>query len=177
MSCECTSQSYNGGCWLTGRKRRWDWHRFTLRLAGQVHSICVPGGSVWWIPGRMNLLGWSFKTILLEITYFFSLSLISFLYWKYLLPFYNASLPVFSPSIPPCIPHLPSPSDSLLLFLLREQASERQLNRTKQNTVRHGKSPHTVTGQGNLIGEKESQEQAKESKKQPLPLLGVSQEH
>jgi hypothetical protein len=39
---------------------------------------------------------------------------------------------------------------------------------TKQNKIRQGKSLPTEAGQGNLIGRKESQEQAKESETHPL---------
>lgn len=39
-----------------------------------------------------------------------------------------------------------------------------------------GKSPHIKTGQGNPLGGKEPQEESKESKLYPLPLLGVSRE-
>lgn len=41
----------------------------------------------------------------------------------------------------------------------------------KQDTIRQGERPHLEAGQGNLIGGKGSQEQAKESKTQALPLL------
>lgn len=48
---------------------------------------------------------------------------------------------------------------------------------TKQDTIRHGQSPHIEAGQGNHMGGKESQEQAKESEMTLLPLLGVQRKH
>lgn len=44
---------------------------------------------------------------------------------------------------------------------------------TKQDTAREGKSPHTEVGQGNPLGEKESQGWAKELETHQLPQLEV----
>ena len=42
---------------------------------------------------------------------------------------------------------------------------------TKQDTIGQDQSPHIEAGQGNQMGGKESQEQAKESEMTLLPLL------
>lgn len=81
--------------------------------------------------------------------------------------------------LPPLLPdpHLPFTLDSCLPHFRKEQASRRQQsNRTKRVTVRQGKSS-CWAGEGNLIGRKESQEQAKKSEIRLLPLLGISQKH
>lgn len=84
------------------------------------------------------------------------------------------------PSTPPGSLHLPFPLDPLPLYLLsqKEQTSMRQqANRTKQDAIRQGESPRMEAGQGNLIGGKQSQEQAKESAIHLFLQLRISQKH
>ena len=47
----------------------------------------------------------------------------------------------------------------------------------KQYTVRAGTVRHIKTGQGNSVGGRGSQAQAKESETPPFPLFGIPQEH
>lgn len=74
----------------------------------------------------------------------------------------NPSFPLFHSSQSP-----PLPSSSFLLRFISSLQKRRPLkttaNRTKQDTMRKGKSPHTEAGQGNPIGRKGSQEQAEKS--------------
>lgn len=56
------------------------------------------------------------------------------------------------------------------LNMRKEQTSKRQPDRATQDTIRQGKRPHIDTGKGNLIGRKESQEQAEESEINLLPF-------
>lgn len=56
------------------------------------------------------------------------------------------------------------------LNMRKEQTSKRQPDRATQDTIRQGKRPHIDTGKGNLMGRKESQEQAEESEINLLPF-------
>lgn len=82
------------------------------------------------------------------------------------------SIPLSSPISP-----LPSTPRFFLHDLFRKEqvSKEQEPKRTKQNTIRQGKSPHVEAEQGNPMGGRESQEQVKESVMHPLPLLGKAQ--
>lgn len=71
------------------------------------------------------------------------------------------------------MPTFPSPRPTILPPEPLPASSEknRQTDRTKQDTLRQYKSPHIGSGQGNPIGGKESQQQAKESEIHLFPLL------
>jgi hypothetical protein len=80
-----------------------------------------------------------------------------------------------SPLPPPVFPIFPR-SITHFFSSRKEQVSKRQQPKvTKQDTIRLGISPHIKAEQGNPIGEKESQEQAKKSGMDGLVLLEVSQ--
>lgn len=71
--------------------------------------------------------------------------------------------------LPRTTPPPPSP-------VRKEQASQRQPNMTKQNTIRQGKSPHIEAASINMTGGKESQEEAR-VRDTPFPQLGVPGKH
>lgn len=76
------------------------------------------------------------------------------------------------------LPHLSSPADPLPLcfFFRKQQAFKKYLSAMiKQDVIRQGKSPHAEAQQDNPKGGKASQEQAKESEEQPLPLFSALQ--
>ena len=63
------------------------------------------------------------------------------------------------------------------LLKKKKVSKSKHSSRTKQNTLNESKSPNFESTQGSPMGEKESQEQAKESETHPLPFLGVPQNH
>ena len=92
------------------------------------------------------------------------------------LTFFNFNFIYFTSRLqfPLNAPLLPTP---LFLFRKWQDSQGYQPNMSYQVAIRLGTSPHIKAGQGNPVGGKGSQEQAKESETPPLPLLGVPQEH
>lgn len=75
---------------------------------------------------------------------------------------------------------LTSPSPLLLLFLLKKKIAAHLGISSKHCPTRYSKTGHKPSYHGwtgNPVGGKGSQEQAKESKTPPFPLLGDPQEH
>jgi hypothetical protein len=78
----------------------------------------------------------------------------------------------FFPTFPLFQIHISSISSSE-----KDRFPKKDSHGTKQDTIRQSKHLHIEAWQSNLIGRKESQEQAKESEIYPLLLLGVPQKH